>query len=155
MRNLRPIWIMFFYIFFCNIIKVIEFLYRFFILLHLIFSLPVIRSLLVPYAHVSIESIDSIFLSSFLLKAILLNYSVKTCLWLLNLYCLSNIDLLFLMKCLWFLKTIYVNFIFFFIIYLIPKLIWFQQFLSFSNSSFLFITHIFVPLVFSFHYRHL
>ena len=35
-------------------------------------------SLLVPYAYVSIESIDCILLSSFELKAILLNSSAKT-----------------------------------------------------------------------------
>ena len=44
------------------------------------------RSLLIPYAHVSIESIDHIHLLSFGLKAILLVSSVKTlCLSLLNL----------------------------------------------------------------------
>ena len=77
-------------------IKVNHFLYLFIILLHLISSLSLTKSLLVPHAYVSIESIDSILLSSFELKAILLISSVKTlCLSLLNLCCILNIDLLF------------------------------------------------------------
>ena len=47
-------------------------------LLCLIFSFINIRSFLVPYAYVSIESIDHILLSLFELKAILLISSVKT-----------------------------------------------------------------------------
>ena len=98
-RNLWPIWIMFFYVFFCNIIKVNHFLYRFIILLHLISSFSLTRSLLFSYAYISIESIDCILLSSFELKAILLISSVKTlCFSLLNLCCVFNIDLLFLMN---------------------------------------------------------
>ena len=80
-------------------IKVYHFLYRFITLLHLITSFSLTRSLLVPYAHVFIESIDWILLSSFELNAILLISSVKTlCLSLLNLYFVFNIDLLFLMN---------------------------------------------------------
>ena len=57
------------------------------------------RSLLVPYAYVSIESIDYILLSLFELKAILLISSVKTlCLSLLNLFCVFNINLLLFMN---------------------------------------------------------
>ena len=52
------------------------------------------RSLLVPYAYVSIETIDCILLSSFELKSILLISSVKICLSLLNLCWVFNIDLL-------------------------------------------------------------
>ena len=64
----------------------------------LFFTFLHIRSLLVPYACVSIESIDHILLSSFELKAILLISSVKTlCLSLLNLCCAFNISLLFFM----------------------------------------------------------
>ena len=103
-----------FYILFYNIIKVNHFLYSFIILLRLISPFLLTRSLLVPYAYVSIESIDCILLSSFELKAILLISSVKTlCLSLLNLCCVFDIDLLFLMNSLWFFKTICVNFIFF------------------------------------------
>ena len=103
-----------FYIFFYNIIKVNHFLYSFIILLRLISPFLLTRSLLVPYVYVSIESIDCILLSSFELKAILLISSVKTlCLSLLNLCCVFDIDLLFLMNSLWFFKTICVNFIFF------------------------------------------
>ena len=55
--------------------------------------------MLVPYAYVSIESIDYILLSLFELKAILLISSVKTlCLSLLNLFCVFNINLLLFMN---------------------------------------------------------
>ena len=55
------------------------------------------RPLLVPYAHVSVESIDCILLSSFELKTTLLISSVKTLyLSLLNLCCVFNIGLFFL-----------------------------------------------------------
>ena len=64
--------------FFYNIIKANHFLYRFIIFLRLIFSLSLTKSLLVPYAYVSIDSIHWILLSSFELKAILLISSVKT-----------------------------------------------------------------------------
>ena len=81
------------------IIKVNHFLYRFIILLHLISSFSLTRSLLVPYAYVSIETIDSILLLSLELKAILLISSVKVlCLSLLNICCVFNIDLLFLIS---------------------------------------------------------
>ena len=81
---------------FCNIIKINRFLYPFIILLHLIPFFSFTRSMLVPYAYVSIESIDYILLSPFELKPILLISSVKTlCLSLLNLYCAFNINILF------------------------------------------------------------
>ena len=95
-RNLWSIWIMFFYVFFWNIIKVNHFLYRCIMLLHLISSFSLTRSLVAPYAYVSIESVDWILLSSFQLIAILLISSVKTlCLSLLNLCCICNISSLF------------------------------------------------------------
>ena len=85
---------MFFYVFFFNIIKfkyfciVLLYYYIYFI------SFLHIRSLLVPYLYVSIESIDCILLSSFEFKAILLILSVKTLrLSLSNLCCIFNIDL--------------------------------------------------------------
>ena len=94
--NFWLICIMFFCVFFYNIIKVNHFLYHLITLLHLISSFSLTRSLIVPYAYVYIESIDCILLSSFELKAILLVSSVKTlCLSLLNLCCIFNIDLLF------------------------------------------------------------
>ena len=97
-RNLWPIWVMFIYVFFCNIIKVNHFLYSFIMLLHLISSFSLTRSSLVPYAYVSVESNDCIPLSSFELNAALLISSVKS-LWisLLNLCCVFYINLLFLM----------------------------------------------------------
>ena len=94
--------VMFFYVFFCNVIKVNNFLYCFISLLHLISSYSLTRSLLVPYAYVSIETIDCILLSSFELKTILLISSAKT-LWLslLNYFCVCNINSLFFMNSLW------------------------------------------------------
>ena len=80
-----------------NIIKVNYFLYRFIILLHLISSFSLNRSLLVPYPHVSIESIDCILKSSFELKGVLLISSIKKlCLSLLIFFCVFSINLLFL-----------------------------------------------------------
>ena len=92
-RNFWPIWIMFF----CNIIKVNDFLYRFITLLHLISSFSFTRSLLVPYAYLSIVSIDCI--------------SVKTlCLSLLKICCVVSYE--FFMLSFAGKETIYVNFIF-------------------------------------------
>ena len=97
--DLWHIWIMFLYVFFWKIIKVNHFLYHFIILLHLISSFSFTRSFLVPYAYVSVESVDCILLSSFELKAILLISSVKTlCLSLLNLCCVFDINLMFFMN---------------------------------------------------------
>ena len=82
--------------FFCNFIKANDFLYCFIILLNLISSVSPTKFFLVPYAYVSVESIDCILLSSFELKAILLNSLVKTlCLSLLNLFCVFNIYIFF------------------------------------------------------------
>ena len=88
--------------FFYNIIKVNHFLYKFIILLHLISSFSLTRSLHVPYAYISVESIDCILLSSFEPKAILLISSIKTlCPSLLNLCCVFNINLLLLLNSSW------------------------------------------------------
>ena len=123
-KNVQPIQIMFFYVFFCNIIQVNRFLYRFIILLHLISSFPFTRSLFVPYAYVSIASIDSILLSSYELKAILLISPVKTlCLALLNLCCVFiNFYYCFYKFFMIVFKTIYVNFNFFEMAHFIFKL---------------------------------
>ena len=62
-------------------------------MLHLITSFSLTRSLLVPYAYVSIESIDCILLSSFELKEALLIFLAKTlCLSLLILSGVFDID---------------------------------------------------------------
>ena len=67
--------------------------------MHLISSFLIDRSLLVPYAYVSIESIDFILLSSFELKAILLISLVKIlCFSLLNHFCAFNINVFFLIN---------------------------------------------------------
>ena len=68
------------YILLCLLLKFNQsqtFLYYLFILLRLIFSFVYIRSLLVSYAYVSIESVDCILLLSFELTVILLISSVK------------------------------------------------------------------------------
>ena len=62
-------------------------------MLHLIPSLSLTKSLLLPYAYVSVESIDCIHLSSFELKPVLLISSVKLLyLSILNLCCIFNND---------------------------------------------------------------
>ena len=90
---------MLFCVFFYNIIKVNHFFYCFIILLHLVFSFLHTRSLLVPDAYVSIESIESIdciVLSSLAFNAILVTFSLNTSYFLLflNLYRDFNINLL-------------------------------------------------------------
>ena len=127
-RNLWLIWITFSHVFFCNIIKVNHLLYRFIILLHLISSFSFTRSLLVPYAYVSIESIDCILLSSFELKAILLISSVKTlCFSLLCIWCVCNISLLLFMISLWLFLILSMPILFF------PR--WFMLFSSWVTSK--------------------
>ena len=101
-KNFWPIWIMSFYVCFYNIINV---KYFFIVLLYhyiWLFSFLHIRSLLVPYAYVSIQSIDCILLLSFELKAILLISSAKAlCLSLLNPCCVFNISFFFFTKSFW------------------------------------------------------
>ena len=100
--------------------KLIIFLYRFIILLHLISSFSLTRSLLVLYAYVSVESIDCILLSSFELNSVLLISSVKTlCLCFLNLSCVFNNDLSIY-------RFIVFNFTFLLIIYFILNLSCFE-----------------------------
>ena len=101
------------------------------------------RPLLVPYAHVSIESIDCILLSSFELRAIVLISSAKIlCLSLLNICHVFNINLSFFYEFFIFSfvakETTYVHFIFFYIIYFILNLRCFQiVFIIFKFSLFL------------------
>ena len=92
-RNLWPIYIIFFNVFFCNIIKVNYFLYCLIILFYLISSFSLTRSTLIPYAYVSIKSIDCIFYCHLNLE---LMSSLKA-LWvsLFDLCCGFNINLLF------------------------------------------------------------
>ena len=112
-RNLWPISILFFYVFFYNIIKVNYFLYCFIIFLHLISSFSCTTSSLVAYGCVSIESIDCILLSSFKLKAIVLISSVKALCLSLSLCCVFNIDLLFFMNSLRFFLRLSMLILFF------------------------------------------
>ena len=92
----------FFYYFFCNLIKVNQFLYCFIIFLYLISSFSLTRSLLVLYAYVSIESIDCILLLSFERKIIVLISPVKTLyVSLINLCRVFNINLSAFMTSLW------------------------------------------------------
>ena len=98
--KLWPIWIRFFYIFCCNIIK---FKQNIFVLNHyvvtFISSFLHTRSLSVPCVYISIESFDSVLLPLLELKIILLISSVKAlCFSLLKLCCVFNISLLFVMN---------------------------------------------------------
>ena len=78
-------------------------MYCFIILLHFIFSVLLTRCLFVPYAFVSIESIECILLSLLALNAISLTSSVNTlCFMPLNLCCDFNINFLLFMNSLWF-----------------------------------------------------
>ena len=98
-RNFWLIWIMFFYVFFYNITNFRYIYILFYYIVHLISYFLYIRSLLVPCVYVSIGSIDCILLSSFEFKAILSVSSVKTlCLSRLDLCCVFNISLLFLIN---------------------------------------------------------
>ena len=98
-----PICIVISYVLSCNIIKVNYFLYCFIILLHLISSFLHSKSLLIPYAHFSIELIDCILLSALPLNAILLTSSVNViCFMLLNLCWNFSINLLLLINSFWF-----------------------------------------------------
>ena len=147
MRNSWPIWIKLFYVFLCNIIKINLLFVS--ILLHLISSFLLTRSLLDPHEYVSMESIDCILLSSFELKQILLTASVKTLsLSLSNICCVFNIDLSFFMNSLYFFMTIYVNLIFFQIIYFILKLSCFSTVFIIFKFKFSFHDTLFVPIVF-------
>ena len=91
-------WIMFFYVFFCNIIKVNHFLYCFITLLHLISSFSLTRSLLLPNSHVSMDQAIAFFYHHLTLNQYFINLnqlisSVKTLyLSLLNLCCVFNFD---------------------------------------------------------------
>ena len=70
-----------YYVLLCSLLyyhQINHLLYRFIILLHLITSFSLTRSLLLPYANVPIKSIDCNLLSSFELNAILLISLVKT-----------------------------------------------------------------------------
>ena len=114
-RNLSPIRIMFFYVFFCDIIKVNHFLHYFIILLHLVSSF-----LHIKYLNVSIESIDWILLSLLALNVIL-NSSLNTwCFLLLNLFFIFNINLLLFISSVWFslkislLTSFFLNSLFYF-----------------------------------------
>ena len=91
-------------------------MYRLIIFLYLITAVSLTRFLLVPYAYAFLSNqLIAFFYYHLDLKQIYLFYSVKALhLSLLNVCCIFNIDLFFLMNCLWpFLKTILVSLIFF------------------------------------------
>ena len=122
----------------------------FIILLHLISSSLHTRLLHIPYAYVSIDSIDRSLLSLFELKAILLISLVKTLFFShLTLCCVFNTSLLFFYKFLLiFLKIIYVNFIFSRRFILFSSWVASKQFIQFSTLIFLFMAHFFAPFAF-------
>ena len=71
-------------------------MYHFIILLYVLSSFSLTRLLFIPYVYFSLKSVDYIPLSSFEFKTILFISSVRTpSLSLLNLFCVSNINLLF------------------------------------------------------------
>ena len=85
----------------------LHFLYWFIIWLHLISSFSLTRSLLVPYAYISIESLDCVLLSSFERMKIWLISSVKTlCLSFLNLCRGFYINLMFFIDSLWYISRL-------------------------------------------------
>ena len=135
--------------FFCNIFKVNHFLYHFIALSHSVSSFSLTRSLLVAYAYVSIKSIDSLLLSSFELKAILLISLVKTlCLSLLNLCGVFDINLLFFMNYLWYFLRLSTSISFF-----LDGVNYFQvelllKIFIVSNLGFLSMAHFFVSFAF-------
>ena len=76
-RNLWPVWIMLFYVAFCNIIKAKHFYIVLWYFYFYISSFLYTTSLFIRNAYVSMESIDYIRLSLFELKTILLISAVK------------------------------------------------------------------------------
>ena len=143
-------WIMFFHVFFSNIIKVNQLFYRFKVLLHSISSFSLTRSLLVLYLYVPIKSIDCILLSPFELENMVLISGVKSLYFsLLNLCYVFNINLLFLMNSLWSSLILSVSALMFsrwFIIF--SSWVASKQLLTFANLSFLFMTHFFLSYPF-------
>ena len=113
MGDQGPVWVVLFYVFFCNIIKVNHFLGSFITLLPLGSSFYILlittirffflhitvlfKSLLIPYAYVSIESTDFILSWLLIFNAVLLTCSVSTLSFLLlNIFCDSSINYCFL-----------------------------------------------------------
>ena len=110
-RNFRRTWIMFCSVLFC---KIMVFKYFSIVLLYfyLISSFLHTKGLFIPYAYVSIKSIDCIALSSFVLKAILLISSLKTLhLSLLNFAVFSILSISYIIF-FEFFKAIYISYIF-------------------------------------------
>ena len=128
-------------------------LYRFVILLYLISSFSLTRSLLVPYAHVSIESI---LLSFFELKAILLLFAIKTLfLSLINFCHVFNINLLFFYE---FFIIFFQTMSFYFlliIMYFIIKLSYLYTVFTIFKFKFPFDDTFLCILLFYLHYQHL
>ena len=130
-RNLQPIWIMFFFVFFFNIINVNHFLNCF---------IKLCLCSILCICFYQINWLDS--LSSSELKEILSVSSVNTlCFSLLNLGCVFNISFFFFMNSFWSFLRFSMLILFFLI-----GLFYFQFELllnSFYNLQCLFITHFF------------
>ena len=130
---------MFFYVFSCNIIKVIIFCTVVCSFLHISF-------LLGPHSYVSIELIDCVLLSSWLslvLNATLLTSSVNILFYLLLNLCYDfSISLLFFMNSLWFSCRQFISSLFFLVslvyIFSIFKLSYFQTFFIIFKIKFSF-----------------
>ena len=120
-----------------------------FILNYLIFSFSHNRSLFVPYAYVSVESIDCIvILSSLAFSAILLNFLVNAICFLLLNFCRDfNINLLLFISSLWFSLKLSTSALFFsswFILF--SSLVAFKQLLKSSFYYTLFCGFCFLTL---------
>ena len=136
-------------------------MYYFIILLHLISSrISSTRSLLVPYAYISIELIDSILLPSLALNAILLTSSVNTlCFSLLN-HCCDFIYIyiyIYFMNYLWIIYfRLFTSTLFFsscFVIF--SSWVASKQCLKSSNLVFVLWNTVLCVLLFYFHQYHL
>ena len=110
------------YVLFCNIFKVNHLFECFMIFLHLISSFSHTRSLLVPFAYVSIELIDCILLSSLALNVMLTSSVNTVCFSLLYLYCDFNIIYCLYKFFMISSKTVHIGFIFFKLVHFILKL---------------------------------
>ena len=125
-------------------------MYYFIILLHVLSSFLLPRSLLIPYKYVFIKAINCILLSAFEFQAILLIFPVKSlCLSLLKLFLVFNISLMFFYQ--FFMIFLRLStLVSFFSRWFILVLSWVdsKQFLWFSNLNFIFMRGFFLTFAF-------
>ena len=130
-------------------------MYCFVIFFHLISSVLHTRSFFVPFAYVSIESIDCILSSSLVLSGTLLTFPVNTSyLLLLNICCDFNINVLFFMNSLRFPLCASTLFFYLFFFYVQVGL-HLNNVYNLQNYIFCFMKHFFIPFDFCFLLYHL